>query len=240
MQPEIYDQMENTARLHWWYQARFTIISNVLRRYAEPATRILDYGAGVGVYAAQLRDMGWHVVAADVYGPALAACRQKGLDVLDLEREALPARAFDAVLLGDVLEHLPDDEKTLSTIAGAVKHGGVVIATVPAFEFLWSGQDYVSSHLRRYTRKEIVRLNEHAKLSHVFVSYYNAFLFPAVVAAILAKRVFRPRDMYRTDLTPTAPWKNELLRRIFAAEAPLLGRVPFPIGASIISVARVP
>jgi SAM-dependent methyltransferase len=240
MEAQAYAEMEALAGEHWWYVARFRIIADVLGRHLPSGASLLDFGAGMGVYAAGFRDRGWSVTAADVSDTALAACRAKGLAVIDLDGAGLAGRSFDGAVMGDVLEHVEDDVGALEKVAASVRPGGVILATVPAFELLWSGEDYVSHHLRRYTRSGLKRAILGAGLEPVTVSYFNFFLFPAVLAATLGARLFRPRRMYRSDIGPVTPWLNGLLTGIFAAERGLIGRAPIPVGASVLAVARVP
>ena len=66
---------------------------------------------------------------------------------------------------------------------------------------------------------------------------YQAWLFPLMVAARVAERGRRaPRD--GPPVRPLPGPVNGTLRRIFESEKHLLGRVPLPIGGSLISVHR--
>ncbi len=110
--------------------------------------------------------------------------------------------------------------------------------TVPAYEFLWSGEDYVSEHVRRYTRAGLKRQIRRAGLENIHCSYFNTFLLPAMAAAILTKRLFFPREMYRSNVAPLPRWQNEILYRAFRFEGSLLRWISFPAGASLMAVAR--
>jgi SAM-dependent methyltransferase len=63
-----------------------------------------------------------------------------------------PEHYFDAILMGDVLEHLLDDHTALSGLKRVLKREGVLVLTVP---FLHEAEP---THLRVHTRLSVVRL----------------------------------------------------------------------------------
>jgi SAM-dependent methyltransferase len=189
---------------------------------------------------AVLRDTGYDVIAADRSAIALEGCRKAGLQTIDLTCESLPAEGADAILAGDIIEHVEEDGAILRDLRTALRPGGVLLVTVPAYEFLWSGEDFVSGHVRRYTRRSLNRLLVGSGFDVVWSSYYNTVLFPVVAAVIFLTRVFRPREMYTSNIKALPDPVNSLLARIFAAERLALRKLVFPFGASIIAVARKP
>jgi 2-polyprenyl-3-methyl-5-hydroxy-6-metoxy-1,4-benzoquinol methylase len=223
---------------YWWYRARQEIICGTVLRYLPPGSEILDFGAGSGVIAKQFVDLGYKVVAADVSSDALAACRQRGLTTLDLNTGWPTEKSVDCVLACDVLEHLEDDLGLLQKLRLILRPRGLLVAAVPAYNFLWSGEDHVSRHVRRYTRGRLEERVRGAGLTIEWCSYFNALLLPVVAAAVFYKRLFRPSDMYTSDIQPLPPWQNKTLYQVFAAEQYLLPHFRFPAGASILLVAR--
>ena len=79
---------------------------------------------------------------------------------------------------------------------------------------------------------------EKADYDVLWCSYFNTFLFPLVAVLIISKRIFRPLDMYRSDIHPLPDWLNGLLYKIFRSERLILRILTFPFGASILIVAR--
>lgn len=237
MDPEAYALMHSLEERHWWFLARRDIVVQVVRRYTPAGGRILDYGAGTAFIAKGLRDGGYEVVVADVDEHALRACRAAEFPTIDLRTEAPPTSWADSVLLADALEHANREKDVLEAAIRSLSPRGHVIVTVPAFEFLWSGEDYMSHHRRRYTAARLREALEDAGLRVCWCQYFNTALFPLIATAILWKRLFRPRDMYRSNIRPVHPLLNRVLYRIFAAESRLVGRLGFPIGASLLAVA---
>jgi SAM-dependent methyltransferase len=238
MKTEAYRLMEDLEQTHWWYQARREIICSVVARFFSSPGQLLDYGCGTGATAARLGAMGYRVIGAEINPDMLAGCRNRGLATIDLGKEPVPDKSADCVLACDVLEHAEDDVGLLKTLRTTLRPGGLLIGTVPAYEFLWSGEDYVSNHCRRYTRSRLRKALRAADYDIFWSSYFNTLLFPLAFSVILAKRLFRPRDMYRSNVESTVGWQNTVLRAIFLQERWLLKWLRCPFGLSIIFVAQ--
>jgi SAM-dependent methyltransferase len=237
MEPVAYEIMERIGDTHWWYRARREIIADVIEREVPPGSRIIDFGSGTGATAVLLRNRGYQVAIAEISVTALESCRRRGVPVIDLRTDSLPERAADCVLLGDVLEHVENDAALLREVRKALLPGGLIVVTVPAYMFLWSGEDHVSRHLRRYRLPGLVATLDNGGFAVKWASYFNTLLFPAIVAVRILKRAFRPHAMYESDVTPLWRPLNIMLYGLFRAEAVLLRRVSMPFGASIIVLA---
>jgi SAM-dependent methyltransferase len=238
MKNETYSLMKEFENTYWWYRARREIICDVVAHHVAPGAHILDVGSGTGATALQLQKMGYQVTAADNSAPALTASREAGLPTLDLTEHPIPPASTDCVLACDVLEHVNDDFGMLLKLRQALRPDGCLVATVPAYDFLWSGEDYVSEHVRRYRRSTLLEKIKSAGFESVWCSYFNTFLSPLVAATILAKRVFWPRDMYRSNIHQLPERLNEALYSVFAFERLALRELTFAFGTSIILIAR--
>lgn len=238
MKPLAYYIMRESEDIYWWYRARRDIICQLVLREVPAAHEIIDYGCGGGATSVRLRNLGYTVLAADISSEALEMCQLRGLAIRDLKKFTVDECSADCILAGDVLEHIKDEVGLLKTFHRTLRPRGTLIATVPAYEFLWSGEDYVSEHLRRYTRKRLTRTLRSAGFENIWCSYYNTFLFPVVLLVTLGKRLFFPREMYRSNIKPLSEWQNELLYKVFAFERHFLSHMRFPLGASLICVAR--
>ena len=65
--------------------------------------------------------------------------------------------------LFDVLEHIPDDAGSLGGVHRLLAPGGGrLYLTVPAYPWLWSPEDELSGHCRRYTLAGLRRVVERA------------------------------------------------------------------------------
>jgi SAM-dependent methyltransferase len=247
MRDELFDEMFELETRHWWYQGRRRIVLTMLERElgAPTATsprRVCDLGCGCGMILHDLAQRGYQVTGLDASAQGVSYCAARGLTVI---QGVLPDDAaklpgpFDIVMIRDVLEHIPDDRATLAAAAALVAPGGVLLLTVPAFQWLWSHHDDRFSHLRRYNSATLHRLV--ADLPGVkleFMSYMNAALFPAACVSRLAMRLLHYRGKSVELKVPPAPL-NGILEATFAAERHWLGRgLRFPFGLSLIAVLR--
>jgi SAM-dependent methyltransferase len=96
---------------------------------------ILDLGCWVGFLLAEARERGWsEQVGIEPSQFASDYARDRlGLDVRtdDLFTAPLPEQHFDAVVLGDVIEHLPRPGEALDRIATLLAPGGVAWFALP-------------------------------------------------------------------------------------------------------------
>jgi hypothetical protein len=73
----------------------------------------------------------------------------------------------------------------------------------------------------------------------VFVSYYNFFLFPAIVLVRFLTKLLRlERD--ESDFSRTPGFLNGIFAALFGSERFLLRVTPLPWGVSLIAVAKKP
>jgi SAM-dependent methyltransferase len=243
MNDELYPEMYEMEQRHWWFAAKHRIVSSLLRRYIAPMNgskpRVADLGCGCGMMLHKL-SAEYDVVGTDASPQAIAFCAQRGVKaVIGLFPNQIPLDrgAFDAILMLDVLEHLEEDLPSAQTAASLLKPGGVMICTVPAYQWLWSKRDEHHQHKRRYNKPQFRKLFEQPGLKLEMISYMNTMLFPVAAAARLTRKVFPIRDG-QTDLrVPPAP-VNVALRTTFASERALLGRAWMPFGLSLAAVAR--
>lgn len=139
-----------------------------IERHAGPGA-ILDLGCWVGFLLAEAETRGWAATGIEPSEFASGYARERlGLEVLTegLFEAALPAGAFDAVVLGDVIEHLPDPGAALDRIATLLAPAGVLRMALPdAGSRLartmgrrwWS---VIPTHVQYFTRDSIALLLE--------------------------------------------------------------------------------
>jgi hypothetical protein len=100
---------------------------------------------------------------------------------------------------------------------------------------MWSAHDVVNHHHRRYSKGSLVKAIRAAGLKERKLGYFNSLLFPLAAAARVAGRLTGRDD---SDDSPPAGPVNALFERIFRVERHLVGRVPMPVGVSILTLAE--
>jgi SAM-dependent methyltransferase len=133
---EAYGQAESSDYIAEEAGQRATARSALeqVERHTGGPGAIVDLGCWVGFLLAEARDRGWRTLGVEPSEFASARARdQLGLDVLtgDLLTAPVPEGQWDAVVLGDVIEHLPRPGEALDRIARLLRPGGVVYMTLP-------------------------------------------------------------------------------------------------------------
>jgi SAM-dependent methyltransferase len=227
---------------HWWHAARRNMVLDWIKQSypARHDLKILDAGCGTGLMLQQLRELGT-AEGVDISEEALDFCRRRGMvNVRQADVHHLPydASTYDVVTALDVLEHVDDDVAVLDEFARVLRAGGRAYLFVPAHKWLWSLQDEVSHHRRRYTAKTLREALSASNLTVERLSYVSTLLLPVIFLGRQWLKVtlrFRPRDT-ENDLHPA--WSNGILRGIFESEIPMLRRTNMPFGASLLCTAR--
>lgn len=233
---------------HWWYLSRRDLFLRQVRQAARalgfPQRRLslLDYGCAAGFDLPFLDELGSAEGAdvAEVGDKVGGAPSAHPIHAVPRDLARLRGR-FDVVTCLDVLEHLDDDVAGLRTIASLLAPGGQVVVTVPAYPWLWSGEDVISQHRRRYTRRALVAACRAAGFEVLYASYFNLLLLPGMAAVIWARRLLRADWREQSNLSANPSALRGLLRAVTALEARWVGNGwwPLPAGASLVCRLRL-
>jgi SAM-dependent methyltransferase len=246
VKPVEYRRMFEAEGAQWWYVGQRAIAHALL----EPAVvgleargrvRLLDAGCGTGGNLLHLERLGW-ATGVDVAREATAGCRTRGVRAARAGVLALPFpdAAFDVVVSLDVLYHawVDDDTAAAEEMARVLRPGGLMLVRVPALKVLWGAHDEAVHSRHRYTRGELVQLLEGRGLRVVRSTYANTFLFPPLLVRRTLDRVLGRTGSDVGFLPAPLEW---LFRHLLFAEAALVRRgLSFPVGASVLALARRP
>ncbi len=243
MQQHTYAIMDDVEGSHWWFVGRRAILEDFLRGIvakldvSKDERRILDVGCGTGANLEMLSAFG-EAEGVDVSDDALEFCRRKGLTVQKGLAETLPFEdeTFDLTTALDVVEHLDDDIAGLREMYRVTKYGGYSLIFVPAFMWLWGVQDDVSNHRIRYTRQQIVDRLTEAGYVVERATYANWTFFAPILGGRILMRLtgFKPESENNVNISAL----NGIFGKLFGAERFWLRNLNFPVGVSIVAVAR--
>lgn len=215
---------------HWWYRERRALLSRQVAGL-RPG-RALDVGAAGGGNTLVLRGLGWSACALEYTEEGATAAAERGLPVVRADACHLPLAdaSVELVTALDVLEHIEDDRAAAREIHRVLLPGGHLVVTVPVDPRLWSAHDEAVGHVRRYTRKQIVRLLQDAGLEVELVRSWMVLLRPAVA--------LRRQRSTGSDLSEPPALINAVLSAVVRVERLLpVGRMP---GVSVLLRARRP
>ena len=252
MEDTVYKEFLELEDGHWWFRGRRAIFISLLDRYLgrgrQDERLVMDVGCGVGGMLQPLEEYG-RAVGTDVTFQGLKHCSDRGFPRLVASHGPVAPfvdGVFDCITAFDALEHIEDDVGTLREFHRMLKPGGLIVASGPAYQFLFAQQDRNTHHFRRYSRGVFTSRAKEAGFEIVQASYINFWLFPIILPIVLMQKAVQavvphnPDDDGSNIGIGIPNWLNEMLAGIFSSEAKVLRHVSAPAGHSLVMVARKP
>lgn len=232
--------------LHFWYKARKELINNLCASISDGKKNalILDVGSGLGEEIDILKQFG-QVTALDKNKNVKPHIEAKGVDFLeaDLEKYDLPKNFYDYICCLDIIEHLKDDRAALKNIKNAIKPGGYLLFTVPAYNFLFSPHDIAMGHFRRYNKSDIKEKILSGGFEIIRIGCWNSLLFPAAAFFRLCKIFLSKINKNKSPQSDAKPFNkiiNKLFYEILSWETKLSKHFSFPFGLTIFGIVKKP
>ena len=161
MEAIILDDLVQYEEKHFWITARRSYLGWIFKQYVRPEDAIIEIGAGTGYVAKNMIDCGYRNYSiGDIHKKGLllaGAYDYRHKYQFNLLRPVF-AGHFDVVGMFDVLEHIDVPGEAVHNVRKMLKKGGRVIVTVPGHKWLWSKQDAIAYHRRRYEIDELKEL----------------------------------------------------------------------------------
>lgn len=235
---EIYDTFDDGF---WYVHTRRDLLNKLLKTHINKIdNEILDLGCGTGFNYKTLNKYG-KVTNLDYHIEPLRSCKRKGIPNIikgDAQNLRFTNNSFDIVTAIELLEHLDDDEKAIKEIYRVLKNNGTFIFTVPAHELLWSSDDILAKHKRRYSKINLIhKLNKHFKIKYISQRYFILFI-PSIMIFIYQKIKLNRNKEKINSLTLTPKILNNILKCIMTIENFIISKsIQLPIGIGWIGIA---
>lgn len=242
MEPCILDDVVPFEDKHFWMKARRDFIKTVFNKHVNYVDKIIEIGAGTGSITRSLLEDGYNDISVgEVHLSGLEYAKSYGIKSryqFDLMKTPFHEH-FDTVGMFDVLEHIDDDELAVKNIYKMLKPGGKAIVTVPAHKWLWSKQDAIAYHRRRY---EVEQLKGMFDRNGFKILEARAFFIS--ILPLLYLRTFVDRDnrvLIESDFKErfrVNPVINFILGQILSIENRLMANASLRWGGSVLLVAE--
>ncbi len=235
---------------NFWFVNRNKIIINLFKKHVgEEVNKVLEIGSGTGYVLKGLNDTfkNYNLYGSEIHleGIKYAESRLRNIEFIQVDATNMPfENEFNAIGAFDVLEHIEQDLKVIQQVHKALKSGGLFIISVPQYQWMWSVNDDIAYHKRRYSRKEL----KNKLLSEGFeIDYVSSFVF-ILFPVMYISRLFKQKKVH--EITEEIIFKemnelklNPMLNSIFGALMKIdvfliKNGISLPFGGSLIIVAK--
>ena len=230
----------------YWFDHRAQAVIHALMSTNDTLS-IWDIGAGTGSMSCRFARAAYEVVAVEPLADGARAIARLGVGTVfcgSLKSLNLPSNCLRVVGLFDVIEHIEDPAELVAEVHRVLEPGGVVVLTVPALPLLWSDEDEVAGHSRRYRRKDLDNLMSPLGFNRVASQYlFASLVVPALLVRVVPYKLGRRRSdeailaSMAVQLSPSRRI-NQVMRRILDVEQSASKRVRLPFGTSVMGVYR--
>ncbi len=247
MQDDLFSR-EDTS---WWFQYRAQVLIDMAERFFFREIETLDIGGGNGYTTSWMQRAGFRTSLLE---PSYEACRHakaRGISRVFCGTLDDFDEPISQCMMLDVLEHIEDDAGFLRALHAKMSAGGILLLSVPALSILWSSEDEMAGHFRRYHLPNLCKLLEKSGFQVLYGTYFFSFLFlPVLLVRVGMERLgILKRKEKRSDEE-----RKKIMKAQFEERKGIIGRVlgwfeawererllagkRLPFGSSILCVAR--
>jgi SAM-dependent methyltransferase len=174
---------------HFWVRRRFEVFNRVAGHLVSKAEDLAEIGCGNGILQRQIEDRyGRNITGFDLNDNALkrSLSRLSTICCYDIEEKDPALRGkFDLILLFDVLEHIPNEDRFLAAVAHHLAPVGDLVVNVPAGLWAYSAYDRAAGHMRRYSMRSFQEVARRNNLEITNWSYWGLPLLPLLALRTL-------------------------------------------------------
>jgi SAM-dependent methyltransferase len=237
MEPAEYALMDAAEDRMWWYRALHARLCDALEG---TFGRVLDAGCGTGGFLAVLRERRPDLIRFGIEWDSTAAPRARAKSGAAIARgsvNALPFadNSFDAAVSADVLCHAAVEPRAaLAELKRVLRPGGLLVLSLPAYQWLLSAHDRQVHNVRRFTATAAAAVLRQSGFDRGRARYWNGLLLPLMIV----QRKILARGDSMSDVAPFPPWLDVTLHGMTEFERHL--PFPLPAGGSVLAIAEKP
>jgi SAM-dependent methyltransferase len=225
---------------HFWIQWRFKAILNNISPCELSHKRFLDIGCGHGLAIQQFESLPEIIVdGCDLNMHALQMVKRgKGnvyfLNISDHPEHLL--RCYSGIILLDVLEHIDNDAGFLSDSCKYLIDNGFVIINVPVLKSLYSKYDKKMGHVRRYSKKMILKLFEKNNIQPLSIHFWGFSLLPVLLMRKILLLFIKDKSIVHVGFKTSGKMVNKVFTFLMKTENTILKKPP--LGTSLIAIGK--
>lgn len=243
---------------NFWYISRNKIIGHLLNKFKGDKKNYCEIGCGNGFLvkyvASKFPEL--QIDANDIYLEALKYAKKNNNDKVRFFQYNLfypnINKKYQMIGCYDVLEHIEEDRSAMANINLLMDENGIAVLTVPSMMQIWSNNDVINKHKRRYTKKELKQKLGEAGFEVLYINHFMFFLYPLlwISSKFLEKKIGKnngDKNWKKSSSIEIArflnlkinPVLNFLFHLVLSFEFFLIKLgVKFPIGSSLICVVQ--
>ena len=237
----VEEEWNEIEKKSFWYFFRKKIVFSLIKKNFEKK-EIVDIGSGSGINTSYFNQKGYKTLSIEpTYNLALNQIKNKIENVycFDILKE-IPKQTteiFPNIALLDVLEHIEKDEVFLKKLFLLLERDGYLLITVPAFNFLWTSEDKIAGHYRRYTIPKIKELLNKNGFKVIYSSYFFSFLVLPILLFRKTKKIDE-RDMLLSKVHHSFLFKFLFYPFYIIEIAFIKLKIKIPLGSSLIVLCK--
>ncbi|KKK97494.1 hypothetical protein LCGC14_2652200, partial [marine sediment metagenome] len=138
-----------------------------VNRYHLQGKTVIEIGAGAGEYLSLLTQADINAVGLEHNADSVLKAKQAGLQIeqgfLENDNQEINNGPFDAFVMLNFLEHLPDPNSSLRAIHNNLREGAIGLVEVPNFDMILRQKlfsEFISDHLFYFTKDTFIRTLE--------------------------------------------------------------------------------
>jgi len=228
----------------FWFHHRNNCIISVVNRFANKKI-LFDIGGGNGFTSLALENSNVETVLVEPGIAGIINAKKRNLNNLicsTLQDACIKKESIPNIGIFDVLEHIENDLDFLTELEQVLSNTGKLFITVPAFKFLWSADDALAGHFRRYTLKKLKNKLSKANFEIEYSTYIFSILpFPIFLFRTLPS-LFRKKNKITLEIEQkrhNAGKLKNILNKIWGKEISFIQKnKKIPFGSSCLVVAK--
>lgn len=247
---DVFKLLYKVEDTNFWFVSRNKIIQYLFKKYLNKKdSQVLEIGCGTGYVLKGLQNAfpDFQLTGSEIHleGIKFAKERLPNATFIQLDATNMPfENSYDAIGSFDVLEHIEEDEKVIHEVFKALKPNGLFFVTVPQHQWMWSINDDIAYHKRRYSRKELNQKLLKSGFEIVYISSFVFMLFPFMYVSrffkqkktdIITEEIIL-KEMNELELNPMINFIFGLFMKIDEMFIKL--GISLPFGGSLIAVAK--